>query len=271
MPDEDMLHEDMLLEQRHGGVTLLTMNRPAARNSLSLAMLAELHGAITRLGKDTSIKAIVLAGEGPAFCAGHDLKEMTAARQASDGGQAFFTETMTACSNMMQAVVNCPKPVVAAVEGVATAAGCQLVASCDLAIAGAAARFATPGVNIGLFCSTPMVAVSRNIPRKKVMEMLLTGEMITAETAADWGLVNRAVAEGAAVDSALELAQQIAAKSPATVKIGIEAFYKQLEMPLDKAYDYTAEVMVTNMMDRDAIEGINAFIEKRPPQWRDPE
>ncbi|MCE2517080.1 MAG: enoyl-CoA hydratase [Alphaproteobacteria bacterium] len=263
-----MTTEDMLLEERHGRVALLTMNRPKARNSLSLAMLAELHGAITRLGKDDAIKAIVLAGNGPAFCAGHDLKEMTAARAASDGGQAFFTETMTACSAMMQAVVNCPKPVVAALEGIATAAGCQLVASCDLAVAGDGAQMATPGVNIGLFCSTPMVAVSRNIPRKRVMEMLLTGEMITAQTAAEWGLVNRVVTQGQAVATALELAQSIAAKSAATLRIGIEAFYKQLDMPLDEAYEYTAQVMVMNMMEPDAEEGITAFIEKRPAVWQ---
>ena len=225
------------------------------------------------------MKAIVLTGEGPAFCAGHDLKEMAAARDSTnggsnespdgdhDGGRAFFTQTMQACARLMQDIVACPKPVIAAVDGIATAAGCQLVASCDLAVASASSRFATPGVNIGLFCSTPMVAVSRNIPRKRVMEMLLMGEMISAETAADWGLINRVVDQDPMAE-ALSMAQVIASKSPATVKIGIEAFYKQAELPLDQAYDYTAQVMVDNMMHRDAEEGINAFIEKRHPQWQ---
>jgi enoyl-CoA hydratase/carnithine racemase len=264
-----MTTEEMLLETRDDKVVLLTMNRPAARNSLSLDMIATLHDAVTRLGQDSTVKAVVLAANGPAFCAGHDLKELTEARQKPDNGKAFFTETMSACSALMQAVVHCPKPVIAAVDGIATAAGCQLVASCDLAFATSSSRLATPGVNIGLFCSTPMVAVSRNIPRKRVMEMLLSGEMITAATAADWGLINRAVDDGQAVATAMEMGQTIAAKSAATVKIGIEAFYRQLDMPLDEAYRYTAEVMVNNMMDADAEEGINAFIEKRPAVWKD--
>ena len=264
----DTANDAILLETRHHHVMQLCMNRPAARNSLSLEMIATMHDALMRHGQDDSIKVIVLAGNGPAFSAGHDLKEMTKARAEADGGNAFFAETMAACSRLMQAVVNCPKPVIAAVEGIATAAGCQLVASCDLAIAGRAARLATPGVNIGLFCSTPMVAVSRNLPRKRVMEMLLSGEMIDAETAADWGLVNRVVDEGMASDAAMELAQSIAAKSATTIRIGKEAFYRQLEMPLDEAYRYAAEVMVHNMMDEDAEEGINAFIEKRAPRWK---
>ena len=274
---------DILLETRDGDIAVLTMNRPKARNSLSLAMMAALNDAVLRLGADAGVKAIVLTGEGPAFCAGHDLKEMAAARASAnggsdespdgghdggpDGGRAFFTQTMQACARLMQDIVACPKPVIAAVDGIATAAGCQLVASCDLAVASASSRFATPGVNIGLFCSTPMVAVSRNIPRKRVMEMLLMGEMISAETAADWGLINRVVDQDPMAE-ALSMAQVIASKSPATVKIGIEAFYKQAELPLDQAYDYTAQVMVDNMMHRDAEEGINAFIEKRHPQWQ---
>ena len=270
---------DILLEIRDGDIAILTMNRPKARNSLSLAMMAALNDAVLRLGADAGVKAIVLTGEGPAFCAGHDLKEMAAARDSTnggsnespdgshDGGRAFFTQTMQACARLMQDIVACPKPVIAAVDGIATAAGCQLVASCDLAVASASSRFATPGVNIGLFCSTPMVAVSRNIPRKRVMEMLLMGEMISAETAADWGLINRVVDQDPMAE-ALSMAQVIASKSPATVKIGIEAFYKQAELPLDQAYDYTAQVMVDNMMHRDAEEGINAFIEKRHPQWQ---
>ena len=259
---------DILLETRNAEIAILTMNRPKARNSLSLEMMAVLNEAVLRLGQDKGVKAIILKGEGPAFCAGHDLKEMAAARSGDDQGHSFFQETMQACSRLMQDIVACPKPVIAAVDGIATAAGCQLVASCDLAVATSSSRFATPGVNIGLFCSTPMVAVSRNISRKRVMEMLLMGEMISAETAAQWGLINLAVDEGMAEDVALNMAEVIASKSPATVKIGIEAFYKQAEMPLDQAYDYTAQVMVDNMMHRDAEEGINAFIEKRKPEWQ---
>lgn len=259
---------DILLETRNAEIAILTMNRPKARNSLSLEMMAVLNQAILRLGGDASVKAIILKGEGPAFCAGHDLKEISAARNGDDQGRAFFEKTMQSCSLLMQDIVACPKPVIAAVDGIATAAGCQLVASCDLAVATSPSRFATPGVNIGLFCSTPMVAVSRNISRKRVMEMLLMGEMISAETAAQWGLINRVVDEGKAEEDALKMAEVIASKSPATVKIGIEAFYKQAEMPLDQAYDYTAQVMVDNMMHRDAEEGINAFIEKRKPEWQ---
>ena len=259
---------EILLETRNDEIAHLTMNRPKARNSLSLEMMAVLNDAFLRLGADQTVKAIVLSGDGPAFCAGHDLKEMSAARQEDDKGRAFFEKTMQACSRLMQDIVACPKPVIAAVDGIATAAGCQLVASCDLAVASSSSRFATPGVNIGLFCSTPMVAVSRNISRKRVMEMLLMGEMISAPTALHWGLVNRVTEDGAAIDEAFKMAEVIASKSPATVKIGIEAFYKQAEMPLDQAYDYTAQVMVDNMMHRDAEEGINAFIEKRKPEWK---
>ena len=266
---DDMTPKDDLLDREiSGGVACLTFNRPQSRNALSLAMIAALHAEIDALAQHKDVKAIVIAGKGPAFCAGHDLKEMSAAREGADRGKAFFTKTMQNCAAMMQAIVKCPKPVIAAVDGIATAAGCQLVASCDLAIAGAGSRFATPGVNIGLFCSTPMVAVSRNLPRKRVMEMLLMGEMIPADQAEDWGLINRVVAEGTAKDEAMAMAAIIAEKSPATVKIGIEAFYQQLEMPLDQAYDYTAQVMVDNMLHRDAEEGINAFIEKRKPKWQ---
>ncbi len=264
-----MTDEKIILETREGKVALLTMNRPNARNSLSLAMIASLHAAVTRLGQDIDTKVIVLTGNGPGFCAGHDLKEMTAARAGADGGKAFFAETMAACSGLMQAIVHCPKPIIAAVGGIATAAGCQLVASCDLAVAGRTARLATPGVNIGLFCSTPMVAVSRNIPRKRVMEMLLSGDMIDAETAADWGLINRVVNDGDVVSAAMAMAAIIADKSAATVRVGKEAFYRQIDMPLDEAYLYTADVMTANMMAADAVEGISAFIEKRHPTWQD--
>ena len=259
---------NILVEKKDGDIAVVTMNRPQARNSLSIDLMAALNASILRLGADGAVKAIILTGEGPAFSAGHDLKELSAARQQGDRGQAFFEKTMKACATLMQDVVRCPKPVIAAVDGIATAAGCQLVASCDLAVATSTSRFATPGVNIGLFCSTPMVAVSRNISRKRVMEMLLMGELISAETALNWGLINRVTEEGQAVDQALDMANVIAAKSPATVKTGIEAFYHQAEMPLDQAYEYTAQVMVDNMLHRDAEEGINAFIEKRKPEWK---
>ncbi|MEZ5844428.1 MAG: enoyl-CoA hydratase [Hyphomicrobiaceae bacterium] len=251
----------------YSGVAVITLARPAARNALSLDMLDRLAAAIADVSADRAVKAVVLAATGPAFCAGHDLKELTAARAQADRGRAFFTETMQRCANVMQAIVASPKPFVAAVHATATAAGCQLVATCDLAVAADTARFATPGVNIGLFCSTPMVALSRNVGRKHAMEMLLTGEQVTAERAADLGLVNRVVPAGDVMDEALALARLIASKSPLTVAIGKEAFYRQLEMGLADAYAYTSEVMVENMLKRDAEEGIGAFIAKRSPTW----
>jgi enoyl-CoA hydratase/carnithine racemase len=256
------------VERPEAGVAVLFLDRPQQRNSLSVAMLAALHGELTRLGADGGVAAIVLAAEGPAFCAGHDLKELTAHRADPDGGGIFFAETMTRCAELMQAIVMCPKPVIAAVHGVATAAGCQLVASCDLAVAEEDSRFATPGVNIGLFCSTPMVALARNVPRKRAMEMLLLGEMIGAAEAAEYGLVNRVVAKDQAYAAALEMARVIASKSPITVSIGKRAFYEQIDMPLGEAYDYAAQVMVENMLKADAAEGIGAFLEKRPPVWK---
>ena len=259
----------VLLRETIGGVAILTLNRPDARNSLSEAMIAELHGALRDIGDDTAVRAVVIAAAGKAFSAGHDMKELTARRSDADGGHAYFSEIMTACSAMMQAIVHLPKPVVAAVQGIATAAGCQLVASCDLAIASEAATFATPGVDIGLFCSTPMVALSRNIPRKQAMEMLLTGEPVSAAAARDIGLVNRVVPAGSERDSAIALAERIARKSAHAIKIGKAAFHRQAEMNLADAYRYTAEVMAENMMARDAEEGIGAFIEKRPPKWQD--
>ena len=259
----------ILLQENVGSIRLLTLNRPAARNSLSEGLIAELHGALKEIHDDNSVRAVVIAANGPAFSAGHDMKELTARRSDPDRGRAYFGQIMNACSAMMQAVVLLPKPVVAAVQGIATAAGCQLVASCDLAVASEAAGFATPGVDIGLFCSTPMVALSRNIPRKQAMEMLLTGEPISAETAKSIGLVNQVVTAGTERDAAIALAQKVALKSAYTVKLGKEAFYRQAEMNLADAYRYTAEVMTENMMARDAEEGIGAFIEKREPKWRD--
>lgn len=258
----------LLLERPAARIALLTLNRPAARNALSLALLEALQSAVEALGRDDDVCAIVLAAAGPVFSSGHDLKELTAHRADADAGLAFFTETMTRCAATMQAIIACPKPVIAAVAGTATAAGCQLVATCDLAVAAANAHFATPGVNIGLFCSTPMVALSRNVSRKAAMEMLLLGEMITAEQAAAHGLVNRVVPEGQALDHALAMAETIASKSPLTVSIGKRAFYEQAQMPLAEAYAYTADVMVRNMLARDAEEGIGAFLGKRKPEWK---
>src|SRR5438876_10208339 len=259
----------ILLREDVGNIAILTLNRPEARNSLSEALLAALGDAFTVIAQEPSVRAVVLAANGPAFSAGHDLNELKSHQADSDRGRAYFKYIMEMCSTVMQQIVNLPQPVVAAVQGVATAAGCQLVASCDLAVASAAAKFATPGVNIGLFCSTPMVALSRNVARKHAMEMLLTGDMISAEGALRIGLVNRVVAPGTEREEALAFGRKIAAKSTHVVKIGKEAFYRQIEMNLANAYDYAAEVMVENMMARDAREGISAFVEKRAPTWQD--
>jgi enoyl-CoA hydratase/carnithine racemase len=259
----------ILLRETLGSISVLTLNRPAARNSLSEDLISELHAALRDIHDDAKVRAVVIAANGPAFSAGHDMKEMTARRTDADRGRTYFAEIMNACSAMMQAVVHLPKPVVAAVQGVATAAGCQLVASCDLAVASEAATFATPGVDIGLFCSTPMVALSRNVPRKQAMEMLLTGEPVSAAKALDIGLVNRVVAPGSERDAAIALAEKVALKSAYTIKLGKAAFYRQVEMNLADAYRYAAEVMTENMMARDAEEGIGAFIEKREPKWQD--
>src|ERR1700722_7967267 len=258
-----------LLRETVGSIAVLTLNRPDARNSLSEGLIAELHAALSEIHDDVGVRAVVIAANGPAFSAAHDMKELTARRTDADRGRAYFAQLMTACSAMMQAIVHLPKPVVAAVQGVATAAGCQLVASCDLAIASELATFATPGVDIGLFCSTPMVALSRNVPRKQAMEMLLTGEPISAATAQSIGLINRVVAAGSERDAAIALAEKVALKSAYTVKLGKAAFYRQAEMNLADAYRYAAEVMTENMMARDAEEGIAAFIEKREPKWQD--
>jgi enoyl-CoA hydratase/carnithine racemase len=259
----------VLLRETLGSIAVLTLNRPESRNSLSEGLIAELHAALKHIHDDTGVRAVVIAANGPAFSAGHDMKELTARRADADRGRAYFAEMMTACSAMMQTIVHLPKPVVAAVQGIATAAGCQLVASCDLAVASEAATFATPGVDIGLFCSTPMVALSRNIPRKQAMEMLLTGEPVSATSARELGLINRVVAAGTERDAAVALAQKVALKSAYTVKLGKAAFYRQAEMSLADAYHYAAEVMTENMMARDAEEGIGAFIEKREPKWQD--
>ena len=259
----------ILLREDVGSIAILTLNRPEARNSLSEALLVALGDAFTEIAREPKMRAVVLAANGPAFSAGHDLKELKNHRSDPDRGRAYFTYIMELCSTVMQQIVNLPQPVVAAVQSVATAAGCQLVASCDLAVASAAAKFATPGVNVGLFCSTPMVALSRNVARKHAMEMLLTGDMISAEDALRIGLVNRVIAPGTEREEALALGRKIAAKSAHVVKIGKEAFYRQVELGLKDAYRYAAQVMVENMLAPDAKEGIDAFIEKREPQWED--
>ncbi len=258
-----------LLRETIDGIAVLTLDSPATRNALSEAMIAGLQAELDSIRDDKSIRAVVIAATGTAYSSGHHLKELTARRIDPDKGRAYFAQMMTACSTMMQTIVHLPKPVVAAVQGVATAAGCQMVATCDLAVASEKATFATPGIDIGLFCSTPMVALSRNIPRKHAMHMLLTGEPISAQRARELGLVNNVVAAGLERATAIELAKAIALKSAYTLKIGKEAFYRQAEMNLADAYTYTAQVMAENMMARDAEEGIGAFIDKRDPKWED--
>jgi len=258
-----MTDTPFILRSDKGGVTALTLNRPETRNALSLGMLLALSAELGRTAADPSVRVVVLTGAGPAFCAGHDLKEIRAENFGSAYTEALFAE----CVKVMLAIVTLPKPVIAQVHGVATAAGCQLVASCDLAVAADDARFATPGVNIGLFCSTPMVALSRNVGRKAAMRMLLTGDLIDADTAFRFGLINDVAPAAELASRTAALAAKIAAKSPLILAIGKEAFYRQAELPLADAYAYAAEVMVTNLSKRDAQEGICAFIEKRSPVW----
>jgi enoyl-CoA hydratase/carnithine racemase len=248
------------------GVEWLVLNRPAARNALSLEMLTALEAALAEIAASDT-RCVILAAEGPVFSSGHDLKEMRAHRADTDGGRGFYTQAMAACARVMQAVVNLPQPVIAAVEGVATAAGCQLVASCDLAVATPTARFCTPGVDIGLFCSTPAVAISRTMGRRAAMDMLLTGRMVEAEEARAMGLLNRVAADARA--TALALAEGIAARSQLTIRMGKAGFNAQAACALPEAYAQAAAVMVENMMAEDAKEGIGAFLEKRPPQWQD--
>lgn len=257
-----------ILERRvTGAVAHLHMNAPGRLNALSDEMIAALQAEFDGLRADRSVRAVVLSGAGKAFCAGHDLKQMSAARQAEDRGRAAFEDLFQRCATMMQTIQTMPQPVIAQVHGLATAAGCQLVASCDLAVAADDARFGVNGVNIGLFCSTPMVALSRNIPRKHAFELLTTGEFMDAARARDLGLINRVVPEDQLADAAQALAEQIAGKLAVAVKIGKEAFYRQLEMPLADAYAFTGAAIVENMLHRDTEEGINAFLEKRDPTW----
>jgi len=259
--------EAILKREDAASVARLTLNNPGALNALSDDMLGALRDEFAALATDTSVRAVVLAGTGKAFCAGHDLKEMTAGRAAPDGGKAYFADLFRRCGDVMMTIPRLPQPVIAEVHGIATAAGCQLVASCDMAVAAEGTRFGVNGVNIGLFCSTPMVALSRNIPRKQAFEMLTTGAFIDADRARELGLVNRVVAHEDLTSATMELAQTVASKLGAAVRIGKEAFYDQLEMPLESAYDFAGQVMVENMMYRDTAEGIQAFIEKRTPDW----
>jgi len=253
---------DLLLRRDAEGIAWLTLNRPAARNALSMGLMTALDRELAAIAGNAAVKVVVIAGAGPAFCAGHDLREMRAAPD-----RAAYEAVFALCSALMLRIVRLPQPVIARVHGVATAAGCQLVATADLAIAADTARFATPGVNIGLFCSTPMVALTRTVGRKAAMAMLLTGEMIDAARAAELGLINRVVPETALDGVVLALARQITNKSPLTVRIGKEAFYRQSEMDLEAAYRYAADVMTRNMLARDAGEGIDAFLQKRTPAW----
>ncbi|MGA9868460.1 MAG: enoyl-CoA hydratase [Acetobacteraceae bacterium] len=252
----------VLLRADRNGVAWLTLNRPQARNALSMGLMDALHAELARIATEPTVKVVVIGGAGPAFCSGHDLREMRA-----QPGRAAYEATFAACSRLMLSIVRLPKPVIARVHGIATAAGCQLVATCDLAVAADDARFATPGVNIGLFCSTPMVALTRAVGRKMAMEMLLTGALIDAPRAREIGLVNRVVPLAGLDEATGELAEGIAAKSPLTLAIGKEAFYAQADMGLADAYRHTSEVMVRNMLAADAAEGIDAFLNKRQPVW----
>lgn len=252
----------ILLRNDSSGIATLTLNRPKQYNALSTDLMSEVQAALDDLREDRTVKVVILQASGKGFCAGHDLKEMRAGN-----GRAYFEAVFKQCSRMMLSITRLPQPVIAKVHGIATAAGCQLVATCDLAVASEAAHFATPGVNIGLFCSTPMVALSRAVSRKTAMEMLLTGEGIDAATAERMGLINRAVPADELDDAVQTYAEKIASKSPLTLKIGKEAFYRQIEMGLEDAYNYASEVMTTNMLARDAEEGIDAFIQKRSPEW----
>ncbi len=253
---------DILLRDDSDNIATLTLNRPAARNALSMGLMQALDDALAAIAGDPSVKAVIVAANGPAFCAGHDLREI----RATPNREAYEA-VFALCSRLMQRIVRLPKPVIARVHGVATAAGCQLVASADLAVAADSARFATPGVDIGLFCSTPMVALTRAVGRKAAMEMLLTGDMVPAARARELGLINTVVPEAELASATRALALRIASKSPLTVAIGKEAFYRQAEMDLTDAYAYASEVMTRNMMARDAAEGIDAFLGKREPQW----
>jgi enoyl-CoA hydratase/carnithine racemase len=262
--DDSILLEEFIAN----GLYRLTLNDAKKRNALSEEMMAKLKSSLSDAADNKSIRVIIIAGNGPAFCSGHDLKQMTAGRDNDDQGLTYFKKVFASCSELMQMIVEHPKPIIAEVSGVAAAAGCQLVACCDLAVAGKSARFITPGVNIGLFCSTPMIALSRNVSNKAAMEMLLTGEMVSADKAEHIGLINRVTDDADLEQETTALAELIASKSSLTLKIGKEAFYKQKDMPLSEAYDFASKVMVDNMLEHDAKEGIGSFLEKRKPKWQ---
>ena len=261
--------KDWVLEELENGVMRLILNDEKRRNALSENMLDALHEKIIDSAENPKIRVVIISAKGPVFCAGHDLKEITQARDHKDDGIIYFQNLFDKCSEVMKGIVTNPKPVIAEVNGIATAAGCQLVASCDLAIASDASKFATPGVNIGLFCSTPMVALSRNISNKHAMEMLLTGDMVDSKRAEQIGLINFSCAEKVLSDEVNALAKKIASKSSLTLSVGKRAFYQQSEMTLGEAYAHTAKIMVNNMLQKDAKEGISAFLTKRKPQWQD--
>ena len=264
------ISSNILIREEHpNGIIKLILNDCANKNALSENMLTSLVDAIKDISNQQDVKVIIIASTGNVFSSGHNLKEISSARDNNDKGESYFINLFNLCSSMMQMIVNCPKPVIAEINGIATAAGCQLVASCDLAIASDVSKFATPGVNIGLFCSTPMVALSRNVHKKNAMEMLLTGDMIDCKKAKEIGLINEYVSPDNLSDSVLHLAEKIASKSSRTLATGKKAFYKQAEMSLADAYEYTSEVMKENLLRSDAKEGINAFLEKRTPKWDD--
>lgn len=262
--------DPLVLRRDTQAVARLTLNQPASRNSLSLAMLQAIETELAAVAADRSIRAVVLDGEGPAFCAGHDLKEIQAHRNDPDRGRTFYEALLDRCAQVMLAINALPQPVIAVVEGIATAAGCQLVAACDLAVAGEAARFCTPGVNLGLFCSTPGVAIARNLAPKAAMEMLLLGEMVGAETALRFGLINRITAKGEAMATALALAGQLAGRSAYALSLGKRTYHAQAGLPLADAYREAGRAMADNMLAADAAEGIDAFLAKRPPVWDNP-
>jgi enoyl-CoA hydratase/carnithine racemase len=268
MMDGTMENDQLILRSDTDGIAVLTLNSPKSINALSEAMLAAMSELLDEIAADRSVKVVILRSAGKHFCAGHNLKEMSARRADEDGGFQYFQDLFAKCSAMMLRVVRLPQPVIAEVTGIATAAGCQLVASCDLAVSAEDATFATSGVNIGLFCSTPMVALARNVPRKLAMEMLLLGEFLPAARVAEMGLVNRVVPLADVEDASTEMARIIADKSPVAVKIGKRAFYEQLEMPLEQAYAFAGRTMAENMMAKDTVAGIGAFTRKEPmPEW----
>ena len=265
---KDSLENILLKSSNDHGILRLTLNDPDNKNALSELMMQELLKAISDASKDNSVKVIIIASTGDVFCSGHNLKEINEAKKSDDNGESYYLGLFKICSSLMQLIIHCSKPVIAEVNGIATAAGCQLVASCDLAVSSDSSKFATPGVNIGLFCSTPMVALSRNVSQKNSMKMLLTGDTISANEAKRISLINDCVPEEQLTKLVMDLAEKISKKSQEVLKIGKEAFYKQSQLNIEDAYEYTSMVMTKNMMIDDASEGINAFLEKRNPKWK---